>query len=146
LRQGFGRGRRGIRPPPPDDPRHGNGALNDTRDVKVGMVNAGLFAYVADGRNGLQVVELAAPDSVPGNLGFSPRPNPRVIGQYAKGTAIGVSEGYRRDRGVDESGHQIAVFGRRGARPFNRQESQKLYLRNGQLWTVTNEPPRPPIQ
>jgi hypothetical protein len=135
----------------PERPRldqtfNGNGALNDTRDVKVGMVNAGLFAYVADGRNGLQVVELAAPDSVPGNLGFSPRPNPRVIGQYSKGTAIGVSEGYRRDRGVDESGHQIAVFGRRGARPFNLQESQKLYLRNGQVWTVTNEPPRPPIR
>jgi hypothetical protein len=135
----------------PERPRldqtfNGNGALNDTRDVKVGMVNAGLFAYVADGRNGLQVVELAAPDSVPGNLGFSPRPNPRVVAQYAKGTAIGVSEGYRRDRGVDESGHQIAVFGRRGARPFNLQESQKLYLRNGQVWTVTNDPPGPPAR
>jgi len=121
------------------------GFLNDALDVKVGMVNAGLFAYVADGRNGLQVVELAAPDSVPGNLGFSPRPNPRLIGRYGGGTAIGVSEGYRRDRGVDESGHQIAVFGRRGARPFNLQESQRLYLRGGQVWTVTNDPPGPPL-
>ena len=134
----------------PERPRldqtfNANGSLNDTRDVKIGMVNAGLFAYVADGRNGLQVVELAAPDSVPGNPGFSPRPNPRLVGRYARGTAIGISEGYRRDRGVDESGHQIAVFGRRGARPFNLPESQRLYLRNGQVWTVTNDPPGPPI-
>ncbi len=133
----------------PERPRldqmfNANGTLNDTRDVKVGMVNAGLFAYVADGRNGMQVVELAAPDSVPGNLGFSPRPSPRMVGGYARGEAVGISEGYRRDRGVDESGHQIAVFGRRGSRPFNLQESQRLYLRNGQVWTVTNAPPGPP--
>src|SRR5262245_14282138 len=135
----------------PERPRldqtfNANGTLNDTRDVKVGMVNAGLFAYVADGRNGMQVVGLAAPDSVPGNLGFSPRPSPRVVARYARGFALGISEGYRRDRGVDESGHQIGVFGRRGARPFNLQESQKLYLRNGQVWTVTNEPPGPPAR
>ena len=37
-----------------------DGLLNDVRDVKVGMTNASLFAYVADGRNGLRVVELMA--------------------------------------------------------------------------------------
>ncbi len=121
----------------------GGGKINDARDVKVGMVNVGLFAYVADGKNGVQVVELAAPDSVPGNLGFSPKPNPRLIAHYGGGTAIGISEGYRRDRGVDESGHQIAVFGRRGARPFNLEEAQRLYIRNGQVFTVTNDPPGP---
>ncbi len=131
----------------PEQPRldqtfTGGGSISDARDVKVGMVNVGLFAYVADGKNGLHVVELAAPDSVPGNLGFSPRPNPRLVGTYRNGSeAIGISEGYRRDRAVDESGHQITVFGRRGARPFNLQEQQKLYLRNGQVWTVTNDPP-----
>jgi hypothetical protein len=109
------------------------------------MVNVGLFAYVADATGGLAVVELSSPDSVPGNQGFSPRPNPRLAAWYDTRGAIGVSEGYRRDRGVDESGNQVAVFGRRGARPFNLQEAQKLYLRNGQVWTVTNEPTRPPV-
>lgn len=134
----------------PEQPRlaqsfTGGGVLNDARDVKVGMVNVSLFAYVADGRNGLQVVELTAPDSVPGNLGFSPVPNPRIVASFKTGSeAVGISEGYRRDRGVDESGHQIGVFGRRGARPFNLQEMQKLFLRDGRPWTVTNEPPATP--
>ncbi len=119
-----------------------DGAIGDARDVKVGMTNVALFAYVADGANGLQVIELSAPDSVPGNLGFSPRPNPRLVGRFQTGgEAIGISEGYRRDRAVDESGNQIAVFGRRGARPFNLQEMQKLFLRGSTVWTVSDEPP-----
>jgi hypothetical protein len=131
----------------PEQPRldrafNADGAIADARDVKVGMTNVALFAYVADGANGLQVIELSAPDSVPGNLGFSPRPNPRLVGRFPTGgDAIGISEGYRRDRGVDESGNQIAVFGRRGARPFNLQEMQKLFLRGGNVWTVSDDPP-----
>jgi hypothetical protein len=39
-----------------------------------------------------------------------------------------------------------AVFGRRGPRPFTLEEAQKLYLRNGQLWTVSNDPPGPRSQ
>jgi hypothetical protein len=31
------------------------------------------------------------------------------------------------------------VFGRRGARPLNREETQRLYLRNGRVYTVTDE-------
>jgi hypothetical protein len=119
------------------------GKIADARDVKVGMVNVGLFAYVADGKNGLDVIELSAPDTVPGNLGFSPRPNPRLVAHAAAGGAVGISEGYRRDRGVDESGNQIAVFGRRGARPFTLSEAQKLYLKGERVWTVTNEPAGP---
>ena len=42
------------------------------------------------------------------------------------------------DRAVDESGNQISVFGRRGARPLNLAESQALYLRKGQLYTVAD--------
>jgi hypothetical protein len=127
-----------------DQTFNAGGKINDARDVKLGMTNVSLFAYVADGKNGLQVVELSAPDSVPGNLGFSPKPNPRLVGHYAgAGGAVGISEGYRRDRAVDESGNQIAVFGRRGARPFNLEEQQKMFLKSGQLWTVTNDPPAP---
>jgi len=125
---------------------NGNGQISDARDVKIGMTNVSLFAYLADGKNGMKVIELSAPDSVPGNLGYSPTPNPRIVGVYSGGgAAVGISEGYRRDRGVDESGHQIGVFGRRGARPFNLAEQQKMYLRNGQVWTVTNDPPGPSV-
>jgi hypothetical protein len=130
----------------PEQPRlaqlyNAGGVLNDAYDVKVGMIYAGLFAYVADGRNGLKVVELASPESVPGNLGFSPAPAPKLIAYYpTRGAAIHVSEGYRRDRAVDESGNQIAVFGRRGARPFNFDELRRMYLIDGKLFTVTDEP------
>src|SRR5262249_52733948 len=135
----------------PERPRleqtfNAGGQLDGTRGVKIGMGYARPFAHAAAGKNGMQVIELSSPESVPGNLGFSPAPNPRLIARYARGFAMGISEGYRRDRGVDESGHQIGVFGRRGARPFNLQESQKLYLRNGQVWTVTNDPPGPPVR
>jgi hypothetical protein len=60
------------------------------------------------------------------------------------GPALAISRGIDRDRAVDESGNQLAVFGRRGARPFNRAEAEKLYLRNGQLYTVTDTPSGPP--
>jgi len=33
-----------------------------------------------------------------------------------------------RDRAVDETGHQIAVFGRLGSRPFTLEEMRRLYL------------------
>jgi hypothetical protein len=38
----------------------------------------------------------------------------------------------------------VRIFGRLGSRPLNLQEQQKLYLRNGEVYTVTDEPPRPP--
>jgi LVIVD repeat len=133
----------------PEQPRidqmfNDGGKLNDTRDAKVGMSYASLIAYVADGKNGMKVVELTNPNTVPGNLGYSPRPAPRVVAYYpTKGPALQVSEGYRRDRAVDESGNQIAVFGRRGARPFNLEEQRRMYLHDGKLYTVTDEPGRP---
>jgi hypothetical protein len=61
------------------------------------------------------------------------------------GPALAISRGIDRDRAVDESGNQLAVFGRRGARPFNRAEAEKLYLRDGKLYTVTDAPPGPPL-
>ena len=42
---------------------------------------------------------------------------------------------------VDESGNQLAVFGRRGARPFNRAEASRLYLHDGKPYTVPADPP-----
>jgi hypothetical protein len=36
------------------------------------------------------------------------------------------------------------VFGRRGARPLNAEEAQRLYLRDGKVFTVADVPPGPP--
>jgi hypothetical protein len=121
------------------------GAINDARDVKVGMTNASLFAYVADGKNGLRVLQLTSPEEVPTYLGFSPRPEPRLIATArTRGPALAVSKGTDRDRAVDESGHQVAVFNRVGSRPLTLPEMQRLYLRNGELYTVSEESPAAP--
>jgi len=117
----------------PERPRldqmfNAGGALNDTRAVQIGSVNASQFALVADGRNGLRVVQLISPDTVPGAQGFSPRPNPKLIATYpTPGEAIAVSRGLERDRVVDETGGQTVVFGRRGSRPFHLDEMEKFF-------------------
>jgi hypothetical protein len=119
-----------------------NGEINDTNDIEITMVNSSQFAFVADGKNGFKVVQTMSPDTVPGFIGFSPRPRPKLIARaHTKGTALAVSRGIDRDRAVDESGNQLAVFGRRGARPFNKEELQRMYLQNGKIFTVTDEPP-----
>jgi hypothetical protein len=136
----------------PEQPRldqvfNADGAMNDVNDVKLGMVSAELFAYVADGKNGLRVLQLFSPADNPNFSGFSPRPTPKLIAtRHTHGPALAVSKGIDRDRGVDESGNQLAVLGRRGARPFNLQEMQRMYLRDGQLYTVTDSPPGPRIE
>lgn len=126
------------------------GALNDSHDVKVGMTNNSTFAYVADGKNGLRVVQLTSPDRTPGIYGFSPRPSPELIATYrTSGPAVAVSEGLDRDRAVDESGNQLAVFGRRGARPFNLEEQRRMYRLadgTGPLFKVSDQPPGPPLE
>jgi hypothetical protein len=131
----------------PEQPRldqmfNAGGEISDANDVKLGMVSSSLFAYIADGRIGLRVVQLFSPPDNPAFAGFSPRPTPRLIATYhTHGPALAVSKGIDRDRAVDESGNQLAVFGRRGARPFNRQEMERMYLRNGEVFTVTDQPP-----
>jgi hypothetical protein len=124
------------------------GQLNDTRQVKIAMTNASLFAYVADGKNGLRIVQLTSPETMATYAGFSPRPEPQLIATFkTKGNALAVSKALDRDRAVDESGHQIAVFGRRGARPFTFAEMQRTLRTNegqGPLFTVTDEPTTEP--
>jgi hypothetical protein len=117
-----------------------SGQIRDASDVVVGSTNASLFAYVADGAGGLKVLQLTSPASQPGFYGFSPDPKPELIAwRHTASPALAVSKGLDRDRGVDETGHQIAVFGRLGSRPFTLPEMQKLYLDDGGLLhTVTN--------
>jgi len=124
------------------------GKLSDTHDVVVGTTNASLFAYVADGRNGLKVIQLTAPDTQPKFYGFSPEPKPALIAwKRTRSDALALSRGLERDRAVDETGHQVAVFGRVGSRPFNLKEQRQLYLKpDGTPWTVRDAPPATAVQ
>jgi hypothetical protein len=122
------------------------GAIDDAWDVKVGATNGSIFGYVADGKHGLRVVELISANDTPGAYGFSPRPTPRLVATYkTHHAAVALSRGVDRDRAVDERGNQLAVFGRRGARPFNREEQERMYLKDGRVFTVTDTPPGPPV-
>jgi hypothetical protein len=131
----------------PERPRvdqifNAGGQINDVHDVKLGITYTSEFAYLADGANGLRVVQLTSPET-PGNPGFSPRPTPELIATYPiprGGRALAISRGLDRDRAVDESGNQIGVFGRIGARPLNLAEQQRLYLHGGRLWDVSDDP------
>jgi hypothetical protein len=113
------------------------GKINDARDVKVGMTNVSLFAYVADGHNGLRVIQLTSPETTPTIMGFSPRPQPELIAtKHTHGPALAVSEGIDRDRAIDESGNQLSVFGRRGARPLNLAEMRRMFIKDGKVYRV----------
>jgi len=70
----------------------GGGAIDDAHDVKIGFTNGSGFAYVADGRNGLRVVQIISANDTPGAYGFSPRPTPKLVATYAtRGPALALS-------------------------------------------------------
>src|SRR4029077_778388 len=117
--------------------------------VQLGTVTASIYAAVADGHNGLRVLSLITPDTVPGNSDFTPAPTPRLIGtcHLHEGEVLAVSRGVDRDRVVDETGGQTIVFGRRGSRPFHLDEMERFYRKstcdkgknvagNGELYRV----------
>jgi hypothetical protein len=116
------------------------GKLNDVRDVQVGSVSASMYALVADGHNGMRVIQLISPENVPGHMGFSPKPEPKLIATYpTEGAAVSVSRGLDRDRVVDESGHQTVVFGRRGSGPLSLEDMAAFYRSsNGSIYQVSD--------
>ena len=137
----------------PEAPRldqvfNANNQMHEVNDIKIGMVAGSVFAFVADGYNGLRVLQIVSPWDDPAHFsGFSPRPTPKLIATArTRGPALAISKGIDRDRAVDESGNQLAVFGRRGARPLNRAEMQRLYQHpaNGAFYSVTDEPEESP--
>ena len=86
------------------------GVMNDARAVQIGSINASMFALVADGANGLRVIEMISPENVPGHMGFSPPPAPKLIATFpTQGAAVAVSRGLDRDRVVDETGNQTEI-------------------------------------
>ena len=124
-----------------DQTFNANNRMNDVNDVKIGMVAGSAFAFVADGRNGLRILQIVSPWDDPAHFsGFSPRPAPKLIATAkTKGPALAISKGIDRDRAADESGNQISVFGRRGARPLNLAESQALICGMASyIWWMTN--------
>ena len=88
----------------------------------------------------LKVIQLTSPESQPKFYGFSPEPKPVLIASYpTKSPALSLSRALERDRGVDETGGQVAVFGRVGSRPLNLEEMQRLFLDDqGKPWYVEN--------
>src|SRR5581483_11473494 len=86
----------------------------------------------------------SATDFAGNDADLCPRPEPQLIATYkTKGEALAVSKALDRDRAVDESGNQVAVFGRRGARPFTFEEVQRMLKTNGgagDYFTVSDEP------
>jgi hypothetical protein len=131
----------------PEEPKleqiyNAEGEINDLHDVKLGITYNSVFAYLADGRNGMRIVQLTSPDT-PGNDGFSPRPTPHLIATYKiphHGHALAIAKGLDRDRAVDEMGNQIGVFGRVGARPLDFKEQHKMYMHDGKIWKVSDDP------
>jgi hypothetical protein len=115
-----------------------DGALNDVHGVQIGSVAASMYALVADGKNGLRVLQMISPDREPNAYGFTPRPKPLLIATYpTKHPALSVSRGLDRDRVVDETGGQTVVFGRRGARPFHLDEMRKFFRHeDGEIYKV----------
>jgi hypothetical protein len=150
----IGAGKQGVvivdveRPEKPfiDQTFNADGELKDTYDVKVASTNASTFAYVADGKGGLKVLQLTSPEWTPTYAGFSPRPSPRLIAEkHTHGPAVAVSKGLDRDRAVDESGYQVSIFNRIGGRPMTLPEMQRLYMRDGKIFTVSERPANRPV-
>ena len=139
-----------AREPKIDQVFNAGGAIDDACQIKVGMTNDSVFGYLADGKNGLRVLQMISPgdNEKRSPYGFSPKPAPSLIATYEThhGRFLAVSKGLDRDRAVDESGHQMAAFGRVGARPMNLEEMRKLYLKNGRVYTVTNTPETEPVK
>ena len=117
------------------------GKINDATALTTGLAYASFYLYVADGKNGLRVLELWSPGRYPGSDGFSPPPMPMLLASYpTKTPAIALSKGLTRDRGVDESGNQISVFGRLGSRPLDLKERRRFYVRDKKVYRVSDDP------
>ena len=112
--------------------------ITDARDVAIAHTNASLFAYVADGEHGLKVLQLTDPKSVPGFYGFAPEPVPQLVAKYpTKAPLISLTRPLERDRAMDETGGQVAVFGRLGSGPLTNDDVHSLLFDdNGKPWFV----------
>jgi hypothetical protein len=67
---------------------------------------------------------------------------PELIASFPmKGKALGLSRGLERDRAVDETGGQVALFNRIGSGPLSESDMRGLYLnKKGEPWFVEDDP------
>ncbi len=123
------------------------GAINDLNQVKIAMTNDSVYAYLADGKNGLKVAAMVTPGDGPRSpYGWAPPPMPELIASFPESRpALAISKALDRDRAVDESGHQMTLFGRIGGRPMNLEEMRRLYIRDGQVYRVRKQPTTPVV-
>jgi hypothetical protein len=122
------------------------GHINDAHDVKLGITYNSLFAYVADGKNGMRVVQAVLAGDA-GVRGVQPAPTPRLVSTFQLphgGHIINVARALDRDRAVDENGNQIGVFG--GSAPArSTRGAAEVYARDGQPWFVDGRPECPGV-
>jgi len=83
-----------------------------------------MFALVADGKNGLRVLQVISPDTCPATWVSARVRSATHRHVPTHGEALAITRGLDRDRVVDETGNQTVVFGRRGARPFKAEEME----------------------
>jgi hypothetical protein len=133
----------------PEQPRYNqeynaNGVINDTNDVKIGMVAGSAFAFVADARNGLRVLQIVSPRDDPEHFsGFSPRPTPKLIPTArTSGPALAISKASTATAPSTNPVANSPCSAAAAPVPQNRAEMQRLYQHstNGGFYAVTDEP------
>ncbi|MCA1636024.1 MAG: hypothetical protein LC802_20610 [Acidobacteria bacterium] len=119
------------------------------RDAR-GIYTARTYAYVAAGADGLAVVDIERPDQPKLDQTFTDggklndASDVKVGMTYASLFAY-VADGKNGLKVVELTnpnsvpGNMGYSFGRRGARPFNFEEQRRMYLRDGKLYTVTDD-------
>ena len=125
----------------PEQPRidqvyNAGGCINDLHDVKLGITYVSEFAYLADGKNGLRVVQLTSPGDA-GQRRLQPAAD-AAADRHLQDPARRPRAGDRRRASTatgpwTRAATRSRVFGRVGARPLNLEEQQKMYLRDGQV-------------
>ena len=117
-----------------------DGRMNDVEDVVVASTNASLFAYVADGRNGMKVLQLTSPASQPNFYGFSPRPaRADRLGAHALARARARQGARPRPRRRRDRRPDRRLRPPRLAPLQPRAEMERLFLnRAGRPWRVVD--------
>ena len=123
------------------------GAINDAHDVKLGATNGSIFAYVADGKNGLRVIDVDLRQRHAGRLRLQPEADAEAGGHVPHARARGGPLARRgpRPRGGRDRATRSASSAGAGARPLNGEEQRRMYLRDGKPFTVTDAPPGRPV-
>ena len=131
----------------PEAPRidqvyNAGGCLNDVRDIKLAITYVSEFAYVADGKNGM-AHRAAYFSRDPRQLRLLPEV---YAGTHChlQGTRGWQGAGHYQGARPGSSGRREWTADRRfrahSARPLNLEEQRRMYLRNGMVWQVSDDP------